>query len=128
MLSRMSLLALGFVIVNGARASEYGRICGQDTLSKSTICYRYWPSRALEVTTSGKRTEYTVSKENARVKYEGATIVDTYDYEPAIADRKVVLKSRVVEPARYPGDGEYETLTLEGTTPDGVKFLVKKPK
>lgn len=128
--SLFSLLCGGFIIVNCAEASDSSRLCGADTLSKNTtICFRYYPGRALELTSPGKKVEYTITKENSPRRYVGGDlIVDDYGFEPAVKNAKVTMNIRIVEAARYPGDGEYETLTLEGTTQDGVKFLVKSPK
>jgi len=127
----LSVLLGGFVIVNCGQAAEYGRTCGKDTLSQHQICFRYYPTRALEMTTAGKKVEYTVSGENAKSHFAGVevgdNVTDTYEFKPSVAG-KIVIKTRIVEKALYPGDGESEMVTLEGTTPDGVKFLVKFTK
>lgn len=122
--------ALFFMSVNAV--AEYGRLCGEDAGTGDKICFRYHPTRLLEVTEKNgvSRTEYPMAKASATTKYEGDLTITTYQFEPAEAGKTLVYTSRVIEAPRYPGDGEWEVISLEGTTPGrhSEKFSVKLPK
>ncbi len=128
------IFALIFLTLNLATAAEdLTRTCGTESVSGDSVCLRYGGNPALEITRKDGscKIEYRISQTPPQVVYRGKDLViTTYQYDPSEKGAEFVMTTRLLNEPKYPGDADYEILSLEGNTPGkyAEKFSAKYGK